>query len=139
VVSADAAKSTILITDLSTNKRMQVEVTSNSTVRRLSAAVVQMIAVRIQGGKSLGASSGGGQQPKTLQSAIEELPPLSLASLMPGDAVILSCTNGEDPSRAMAITLLAGVEPLFKTSSTGARTLNLGSWNLDLHIIINAP
>ncbi len=139
VVSADAAKSTIVITDLSTNKRMQVQVTSDSMVRRLSAAVVQMLAARIQGGKSPGTSSGAGQQPKTLQSAIEELPPLGLASLKPGDALILSCTNGEDPSRALAITLLAGVEPLFKTSSTGARTLNLGSWNLDLNIIINAP
>jgi hypothetical protein len=138
VVSADAAKSTIIITDLSTNKRMQVQVTSDSTVRRLSTAVVQMLAARIQGGKPPGASSGGGQQPKTLQSAIEELPPLGLASLKPGDAVILSCTKDEDPSRAMAITLLAGVEPLFKTSK-GARALDLGSWNLDLNIIINAP
>jgi len=139
VVSADAGKSTIVITDLSTNKRMQVQVTSDSTVRRLSPAVVQMLAARIQGAKSPGAPSGGGQQPKTLQSAIEELPPHGLASLKPGDALILSCTKDEDLSRAMAITLLAGVEPLFKTSSKGGRTLDLGSWNLDLNIIINAP
>jgi hypothetical protein len=139
VVSTDPAKSMVVITDLATNKRMQVQVTSDSTVRRLSTAVVQMLAARIQGGKSPRASSVGGQQPKTLQSAIEELPPLGLANLKPGNAVILSCTNDEDPSRAMAITLLAGAEPLFKTSSKGERTLDLGSWNLDLNIIINAP
>jgi hypothetical protein len=139
VVSTDVAKSTIIITDLSTNKRMQVQVTSDSTMRRLSSAVVQMLAARIQGSKSPGESSGSGQPPKTLQSAIEELPPLGLASLKPGDALILSCTKDADPSKALAVTLLAGVEPLFTTSSNGARTLNLGLWNLDLNIIINAP
>jgi hypothetical protein len=139
VVSVDAIKSTITITDVSTNKRMQVQIAPDSTVRRLSAAVVQMIAARIQGGKAPGTPSAGGQLPKSLQSSIEELPPLSLASLKPGDALILSCTNDADPSRAMAITMLAGVESLFKTSSKGARTLDLGSWNLDLNIIIGAP
>jgi hypothetical protein len=139
VVSADLAKSTIIITDVSTNKRMQVQITPDSTVRRLSAAVVQMIAGRIQGGKAPGTPSGGGQPPKTLQSAIEELPMLNLANLKPGDALILSCTKDDDSSRAMALTVLAGVEALFKTSSKGARTLDLGSWNLDLNIIINTP
>ena len=122
-----------------TNKRMQVQVTSDSAVGRLSPAVVQMLAARIQSAKSPGTPPAGGQPPKTLQSAIEELPPLGLASLKPGDALILSCTKDEAPSRTLAITLLAGVEPLFKTSSKGGRTLDLGSWNLDFIGIFILP
>jgi len=38
-----------------------------------------------------------------------------------------------------AITLLAGVEPLLRTSSKGARTLDLGSWNLDLNMNVGLP
>ena len=136
VVSSDSTKNVVVITDLATNKRVQVQITGDSTVRKLSPMVVQMIAARIQGGKP--PAPPNGSQPKTLQAAIEELPPLGLASLKPGDAVILSCSNGEDTSQALAITLLAGVEPLFKTSK-GVRTLDLGSWNLDLNIIIQAP
>src|SRR5712691_2872229 len=44
VVELDAAKSTILITDLANNKRVQAQITSDSTVRRLSAQVAQMLA-----------------------------------------------------------------------------------------------
>ncbi len=94
--------------------------------------------MRIQGGRPAGAPPGGELQQKSLQSAIEALPPVGPASLKAGDAVILSCTNGEDASQATAITLLAGVEPLFKTTK-GGRTLDLGSWNLDLNIIIQVP
>ena len=36
--------------------------------------------------------------------------------------------------RTVAITLLAGVEPVLKTSSKSGQTLNLGSWNLDLNM-----
>ncbi len=74
------------------------------------------------------------QSPRDLQSVIEKLPPLSLADLKPGDAVIISCTNNDDPSRVTAITLLSGVEPVLKTSSKGGQVLNLGSWNLDLNM-----
>ncbi len=70
---------------------------------------------------------------------IEKLPPLSLSELKAGDAVILSCTDSEDPSRVTAITLLAGVESLLKASSRGGRPFDLGSWNLDLNMNVGVP
>jgi hypothetical protein len=138
VVSSDPERSTIVITDLSTNKRVQAQITPDSTVRRLSAPVAQMLAARLSGNAG---SSGAPSQPQSrdLQSAIEKLPPLSLAELKPGETVILGGTKGEDSSRITAITLLAGVEAALKNSSRSGRTLNLGSWNLDLNINIGTP
>ena len=148
VVEVDAAKSTILITDLATNKRVQAKITSDSGIRRLSAQVAQMLAARKQGtgglppGDRSGVSSPGSQsaqQGGDLQSMIESLPRLTLADMKPGEALILSCTNTEDPLRVTAITLLAGVEPLFRASSRGGRTFDLDSWNLDLNMNVGVP
>ena len=70
---------------------------------------------------------------------IEKLPRLSPADLKPGDAVILSFANVADASRITAITLLAGVEPLLRTSGKGGQLVNLGSWNLDLNMNVGVP
>jgi hypothetical protein len=157
IVELNAAKSTILATNLVTNKRVEVQITTDSTVRRLSPQVVQSMAARNQaagpattGGsgegnrsRSSNAASSGGQSAqqssRDLQTMIEKLPPLSLSELKAGDAVILSCTDSEDPSRVTAITLLAGVEPLLKASSRGGRPFDLGSWNLDLNMNVGVP
>jgi hypothetical protein len=130
VVSVSPGEGAVQITDLATNKQMQVGVAADSIVRRLSADVLQMLAQRIQGAKT---TSSSGE----LQSAIEKLPHLSIADLKPGEAIILTCTDGNDASRATAITLLAGAEPLLK--SKGGKPLDLGSWNLDLGTDSNAP
>jgi len=130
VLSIDAGQSIVQITELTTNKRMQAAVTADSAVHRLSAEVVRILAARIQGA---GAPSSSGE----VQAAISKLPPLAIADLKPGEAIILTCTNGDDPSRATAITLLAGAEPLFK--SKGGKPLDLGSWNLDLNMSVGVP
>ncbi len=130
VVGVDTAQGTVQIADLATNKRMHAGITADSTVHRLSAEVVKMLAARIQGA---GAPSSSGE----LQSAIEKLPRLNIADLKPGEAIILTCTNGDDPLSATAITLLAGAEPLFR--SKGGKPLDLGSWNLDLNMSVGVP
>jgi len=158
VVELDAAKSTISVTDLATNKRVQVQITADASLRRLSAQVAQMLAARNQsagrtaapagaaeGDRSRNSSSASPARESTqqgsrdLQSMIERLPPLSLAELKSGDALILSCTNSEDSSRVTAITLLAGVEPLLRASARGGRSFDLGSWNLDLNMNVGVP
>src|SRR5262249_35295713 len=133
VVSSDPAQNTILLTDLVANKRIQAQVTADSTVRRLSADIAQKLAARNQ------ASNSSDQASKDLQSLIEKLPQLSLADLKSGDAVILSFANVADASRITAITLLAGVEPLLKAPGKGGPSINLGSWNLDLNMNVGVP
>jgi Cu/Ag efflux protein CusF len=133
VVSHDAAQNTILVTDLAANKRMEARLTPDSIARRLSAEVVHMLAARNKEG------SAPDQGPRELQPLIERLPHLSVADIKAGDAVIISFANSEDVSRVTAITLLAGVEPLLKTSTRGGQSVNLGSWNLDLNMNVGVP
>ncbi len=89
-----------------------------------------MLAARIQGERT--AASEG-----ELQSALDKLPHVNIADLKPGETVILTCTRGEDPGRATAITLLAGAESLLK--SRGGKAQDLGSWNLDLNMNVGVP
>lgn len=131
VVGIDAQHGSVTLTDLGTNKRFQALVTPDSAVHRLSAKVAQMLAARIQGPAQTGEPQQGTGE---LQSAIEALPPLTVAELKPGDAVIVTCTRSEDASRVTAITLLAGVESLLKAAARSGRGLDLGSWNLDLNM-----
>ncbi len=88
-----------------------------------------MLAARIEGDTSSSSSE--------LQSALDRLPHLNVADLKPGETIILTCTRGEDPSRATAITLLAGAESLLK--SKGVKAQDLGSWNLDLNMNVGVP
>jgi Cu/Ag efflux protein CusF len=133
IVSHDAAQNTVLVTDLATNKRIEARLTPDSIARRLSAEIVQKLAAR---NKEVSAPDQG---PRDLQPLIEKLPHLSGAELKAGDAVIISFANSEDVSRVTAITLLAGVEPLLKTSTRGGQSVNLGSWNLDLNMNVGVP
>ena len=155
VVGVDTSRNIVQITDLATKRRLQVRASPDSVLRRLSPSVVQMIAARVSGAGSPAASPGerveragerggqavspGRQSYRDLQTMIEALPALSLADLTPGEAIVLSCTNSEDPSQVTAITLLAGVEPLLWASSRGGRGPDIGSWNLDLNMNIGVP
>jgi len=73
-------------------------------------------AQRQQGGEGPGGGGPGGVRRTgggfDMQEMIERLPQMQLAELKPGDVVIVSSTMGSDPSRATAITILAGAEPI---------------------------
>lgn len=125
VISVDPAQNSVHVTELASSRRVQVKVSAESTLRRLSPSAAQMIAAR--------------QGTRDLTSVLESQPPLNLADLKPGEAVVISSTNSEDPSQVTAITLLAGVEPLLKTSTQGGREVNISSWNLDLNMNVGAP
>ncbi len=130
VGTVDPGQGTVQIEELATNKRIRATVTPDSTVRRLSPEVVQMLEARIQ-------KAGAPSAPGELQAAIDKLPHLGVADLKPGDTVILTCTRGEDPGQATANTLLAGAEALLK--SKGGKAVDLGSWNLDLNMSVGVP
>ncbi|HUE01716.1 MAG TPA: hypothetical protein VMR62_19245 [Bryobacteraceae bacterium] len=68
-----------------------------------------------------------------MQQMLERLPPIKLEDLKPGDAIIISSTEGADPGQVTAITLVAGVEPILSAAPAGSqRARMLGSWNLDV-------
>ncbi|MEO7651367.1 MAG: hypothetical protein ABIZ80_12955, partial [Bryobacteraceae bacterium] len=57
-----------------------------------------------------------------------------LASLKPGDPIIIASTAGSDPSAVTAITVLGGVEPLLRSAPKGSQGMVLGNWNLSVGV-----
>ena len=64
-----------------------------------------------------------------LKQMLDRLPALPLAELKPGDAIMISTTEGTDATHLTVITLLAGVEPLLTASPNSTRDIMSG-WNL---------
>ena len=70
-----------------------------------------------------------------LQQMLERMTPLKVEDLKPGDAIIVTSTEGADPGQITAITLLAGVEPILSAASgSSQRASMLGSWNMDMNM-----
>lgn len=66
---------------------------------------------------------------------IERLPALQLSELKTGDAIVVASTAGADPTRATAITVLAGVEPLLTAPRQQEGRAVGGQWNFDINIV----
>ncbi len=79
------------------------------------------------GGPGAGMRRGGGD----LSQMLERLPALQLSELKKDEPLILSVSKTSDPAKAIAITVLAGVEPILATPTNGSRAMMLGTWNLD--------
>jgi len=66
---------------------------------------------------------------------IERMPAFTLAELKPGEALIISSTEGVERTRANAITVLAGVEPILQAAPRSfGQAGGVGSWNLEMSI-----
>jgi hypothetical protein len=99
------------------------------------------------GGAQAGAPAGGPGGPGgpggmragrggDMQQMLERMPAIKLEDLKPGDAIIVSSTEGADPGHVTAITLVAGVEPILSAAPAGSQraAAMLGSWNLDMNM-----
>jgi hypothetical protein len=77
------------------------------------------------GNGGAGGRSGAGGQGGDLQQAISRMPASNLADLQKGDAVMIVATsdNTGAPGSVVAITLLAGVEPILQASPSGQSIL----------------
>lgn len=76
-----------------------------------------------------GRPGGFGRGHADMQQMLERLPAETLADLKPGDALVVSSTNGADRSSLTAITMVAGVEPFLASAPRSAGAVNLGNWN----------
>lgn len=129
VVAVDATTGEIKINDAVTRKPLTIVVTPDSMLRRLSADVVKLL----EQNTSV-ASKGKSDAPQNsnnrfdLQDKIESSPSISLAEVKAGDAVLVSSTAGDIPSRVTAVLVATGVDKLVKqqTQQPNRRELNLG-------------
>ncbi len=153
VISVDPAAKTIRVTDLDTKRPELVRIEADSTLRKLTPDIANMLARRLKGPDAGGADAprpaamaggrpgggpggpggpGGGGGGMDLEQMIEKMPPLNLTDLKPGDALVISSTAGAQADKITAITLLAGVEPILTSAPKGRQGMALGSWNLGM-------
>jgi hypothetical protein len=144
IASIDTAAGTVTLKDLATKKTVTVAVTANSDLRRIPAAMAQMVAARMKGGaagatspaaggppaeaRAAGASragygGGAGRAGMDLSAMLTRLPTETLGGLKAGDAVMIVATEPGNGSEASAVTLLAGVDAILTASPTGEMTL----------------
>ena len=74
-----------------------------------------------------GRNVGGGAD---FQQAINRVPPVTLAELQRGDAVMIVATEGGPGGESSVITLLGGVEPILAASPNGNASTILSPWSL---------
>ena len=72
--------------------------------------------------------AGGGGRGGDLQQMLDKQPAVTLADLKVGEPIVISSAVGNSTDHIMAITMLAGVEPILR--SPGKPEMSLGGWNL---------
>jgi hypothetical protein len=139
------------VKDLATRKPLTIRVDADSTMRKLPEMVARGLARRYAPGaaQSEGAGSAGrgamgggpggypgagrgamgGGRGGDIGQMLDNLPALPLSELKPGDAIMVSTTQGTDSGKVTVIMLLAGVEPLLTASPSATRDIMSG-WNL---------
>jgi hypothetical protein len=132
------------VKDLATKKPLTVKVDADSTMRKLpemmARGMARRYAPRAAQGEGAGAAGpggfpGGGRggmgggRSGDLGQMLDNLPALPISELKPGDAIMVSTTQGTDSGKVTVIMLLAGVEPLLTASPTATRDIMSG-WNL---------
>src|ERR1035437_5117078 len=136
------------VKDLDSKKTMVVKVNADSNMKRLSDPIAQMIARRVhpdanagrgggrggegapggRGGDAQGGGMRGGGRGGDLQQMLDNQPAVTLAELKVGEPIVISSAVGAATDHIMAITMLAGVEPILR--SPGKPEMSLGGWNL---------
>lgn len=155
VVSTDAAKSTLTVTDLATKKPVALTITADSQLRKLSPMIAQRVAMRLKGGTTENGATGAGTTgrsgmappnggppageggngraggPPDFQQMLSRMPAVALNDLQKGDAVMMVTTEGSANVPPKAVTLLTGVEPILTASpDSGRAAMLLSPWNL---------
>ncbi|HJR09268.1 MAG TPA: hypothetical protein VJ842_18560 [Pyrinomonadaceae bacterium] len=139
VTAVDPATNEIKITTQD-KRPLTIVVNNDSNLRRLPPMMAQFMAQRAAGGgrgdgQGGGRPAGGANPPQTgggdgtgggggggrrmmggggrgfdPQEMLERMPQLTLAELKPGDMIVVSSTQGADPTRLTAIALVAGMD-----------------------------
>jgi exosome complex RNA-binding protein Csl4 len=149
ITAFDASAQTISLTDLISKKPVVVKITAQSQLRKISAQMAQMVALRLKGGtagagagtaggaagvgdasgqgggaanggqRSGGGAGSGGGGRGDFQQIVNRLPASTLADFQKGDAVMVVSTQGTDAGGVTAITMLGGVEAILAAAPAG--------------------
>jgi len=159
VRSINAAEGWLEVTDLDTKKPVVVRLSKETNLKKLPDMAAQMMAMAMNGGfaamRGIGGAAGPGSagpggmgmRPGGAPSGgapggsrrggdmigmvIDRSPAIQLSDLKKDDPLILSVSKTKEANRVVAITVLAGVEPILAAPANGSRAMQLGTWNLD--------
>jgi hypothetical protein len=105
VTAVDGAKGEITINDIPTRRPLVIAFGPNSMLRRVPAELLPALAQKQKAPAADGAAD--------LQETLERLPAVTVGELKPGALVLASVSDGADASRAVAVMLVLGLDPLF--------------------------
>lgn len=135
-----------------------LKITPDTTIKKLPEQMAAMLARRYGAGRGQGQGQGGGQgggrgqwagagrgngapggggfgggmrggRGMDIKQVLDNLPATHITDLKPGDAIMVSTTEGTDSTHMTAIMLLAGVEPILTAAPDSTRDIMSG-WNL---------
>ncbi len=136
VVSTDTAANTLSVTDLATKRPVVLHLQAGTQLRKLPPEMAARLARRtgsaIPGGAKPEAAAGAPEHPHgggDTAALLQRAPVITLADLQKGDAVMV-VASGPGAPQIVAITLIAGVEPLLQASPDASAGLFSASWNL---------
>ena len=152
VVSIDAAAGSMVVKDLDAKKNITVKLSPDATFKKLPERFAQMMAMRLSGGArtmpAAGGSRGGAGSPGGAgpggpggpgggmdpQQMLERLPQATLSEIKNGDALMIASMAGANEGSIVAITLIAGMEPIFTAAPQGNRQQMMGAWSLETNM-----
>ncbi len=142
VVSSDASTGTLVLTDLATKKPVTLHLGTSAQLRRLPPEIAERMARRQDAAAGQGAEGHGSAAPPAgeqgaqhhghagdMAGMLQRAPVITLADLKKGDAVMVVASGPNAPQR-VALTVVAGVEPLLQAPPSASAGLFSASWNL---------
>lgn len=124
VTAINAATGEVKINDMQTKQPLTVIVKQDSVLRKFPAMGAGGMMMVRPGGAGPGGPPAGGPGPRpagmgpgagggmNIQEMMERLPTIAIADVKVGDTIIVSSTQGADPTRLTAISLISGADTL---------------------------
>ena len=128
VTEVDAATGEIKIKELEKKTPLTIVIKQDAVLRRFPQEMGAMGGMRAgagapggpggpgspgaQGARPAGPGGGGPGGGRNINDMLERLPTISIADVKVGDTIIVSSTQGVDPSRLTAISLVTGADTL---------------------------
>jgi hypothetical protein len=160
ITAVAATSGTITVSDIATQKQVELKVTPDSQMRKVPPEMAQRIAMRLKGSAGeasgnapaaptsqaagaappAGGPGGGGRGAGTggpprngggdMQQMLSRLPVSPLSDFQKGDVVMIVAASGQKESQPTVITLLGGVEPILQAATQGQAASILSPWTL---------
>lgn len=81
-----------------------------------------------------GGAAGGAHGPRDLSHMLDQIPPIGLTDLKPGDAIVVWGYAGHDAGSVVANTVLAGVEPVLQSAPLRQGQSLDSDWGLNVAV-----